>query len=365
MSVIPDCFDHIIGLTRTQCDCFTVPADASESDSDLYLDELESLNAIQSLENCTDGDDLWDYMVNARKNAVIKFKADLNTVLLTNYKIKRPAFTGSIGRVNHTASFITSTGTYYGVRLFCADIREGTMTINKITTYFDQTGTKTVFIYDNTNTLIDTLTLNTLANQVCENVVGLELPLHSDLVTNLEYYLVYEGSSNYPKNNDIKCTCGHFKATFDTHKPYWYGQHGGFDWAKWVMVGSVVQTSLDFMNMCGTCANRMMGLILNLSFKCDANKIWCEELVDTENPMFGAMALAVQYKAGIELASWILNSGNLNRWTMINTEQLQANIVDWQNKYQEMVNFIGNNLEINSNDCYECKERVQMMKTTI
>jgi len=53
--LIPDCYNYIIGLSRTNCECFDIPADASESMSGLYLDELESLNIINAISECAKG----------------------------------------------------------------------------------------------------------------------------------------------------------------------------------------------------------------------------------------------------------------------------------------------------------------------
>ena len=56
-----DCYDYIIGLSQTECsDCYTIPSDADVSNSGLYIDELESLRMLTSLENCEKGTDVFD-----------------------------------------------------------------------------------------------------------------------------------------------------------------------------------------------------------------------------------------------------------------------------------------------------------------
>ena len=96
MSVsIPECYNSIIGLTRTDCECYgTIPDDAADSLSGLYIDELVGLSFIQSMTDCDNGNDLFQNMVKARDNAITSFQADTNALLLENFKMRRNPFKG-------------------------------------------------------------------------------------------------------------------------------------------------------------------------------------------------------------------------------------------------------------------------------
>ena len=87
MSVNTDCYENIIGLSRTECTCYDddKPADFDTSESGLYLDELEPLDQLEGLDNCEKGS-VWEAMEKARENAVRFFIQDTNSKLLQTYQ---------------------------------------------------------------------------------------------------------------------------------------------------------------------------------------------------------------------------------------------------------------------------------------
>ena len=57
MSILINCFDDIIGITRTPCsDYNAISSTYTTSDSGLYLDELIPLSKAESLLNCKVGE---------------------------------------------------------------------------------------------------------------------------------------------------------------------------------------------------------------------------------------------------------------------------------------------------------------------
>ena len=368
--LVPDCYQYIVGLSRTNCNCYDIPEDASESLSGLYIDELESLQFIQSIQNCN-FPDLWEQMERARQIAVTTFQADTNAMLMKGYKLKRQGFIGSVGSATVTGTMKQVIGELYGVRIFCENIKSGVLVVKGINTIFAQTGTISLSIYNNLGDLIQTLTLNTEALKHAKNALNIELPLHSPYVDNLEYYFLYEATANQACNNDLKCTCGGFKPIYDTLHPYTRKAQidRNYMWSNWIMVGGYhVDTLPDFgttaVSNMGT--NALNGLTIDVELKCKVSEVLCYESLDFEsNNIAGAMALAIQHKSAVTLANWIVGSGNLSRFTMVNTEQIINDINKWNKIYSDMVQFIAEQADVTVNDCLQCRDIFEMARVGI
>ena len=112
MSIIPSpsgaCYDYVIGLSRTECDCHDPKTgyelDYNTSYSGLYLDEVHPLNNLTGLENC-DNQDVWRIMSLARERAVNTFIADTNALISKYYQLKYRSYTGIIGRVKNDKDY--------------------------------------------------------------------------------------------------------------------------------------------------------------------------------------------------------------------------------------------------------------------
>ncbi len=147
--VIPECYESIIGLTRSDCPCYTgMPDSAQDSLSGLYIDELVGMSFIQSMTNCDNGNDMFENMSKARDNAIASFQADTNALMLQNFKMRRNPFYGGIGRiVENNVALID--GNYLGVRMYCDNVKSGVLYIKSIGTIFKQTGAISLLIYNN------------------------------------------------------------------------------------------------------------------------------------------------------------------------------------------------------------------------
>lgn len=367
MSIINDCYDYIIGLTQSNCDCYDIPADAGTSLSGLFITDMASLAWIETLTNCEAGD-LWTQMERSRDLAVTTFQADTNAKLMQGFKLKRLNFVGTIGR-GVTKGVVTQTiGKYYGVRWHCANVKSGIGLVKGIGTLFTATGSITLEIWNNLGDLVQTLTLNTEALKHKQNALNIELPLHSPYIENLEYYFIYQATANQARNNDIKCNCGGFKPVFDTHKPYFnHSQHDrNYGWSHWLMVGGYYGDFPDFENCSHTTSNHIYGLTVDVELKCKVSEVLCMESLDFEsNNLAGAMALAIQHKAASILAGWIINSKNLSRYNITETDLLIENIKTWDRTYNSMVEYIATEADVSANDCLVCRDIFEMTRRGI
>ncbi|MCX6328204.1 MAG: hypothetical protein NTZ85_01635 [Bacteroidia bacterium] len=372
MSLPLTCWDYIIGLSRTECECYDAVT-TLRSDSGLYLDELVELRSVNGLLNCEHGTEIWDMMSNSRDEAVRIFIGDVNALLMRSYQLKRQPYYGAIGRVKYSADMSLTTGYYYGARIFCANIVSGNLIIKKIGTLFNTTGTITLWVYNNKNELVATRTLNTTANTHNNNVlaVPIELPMHDGYVDNLEYYFIYKLAANIPKNNEVKCNCGKFKATFNTGKPYFFWSQAESRsqdyWSRYAMVGGFARSSItDLSDLPTVTSNYMHGLTFEVEFKCIINEVLCKDYFDFDaNPLAISTALAIRYKAGQLLLEMILRTVNINRDVMINREQITADRDAILAKYNEHVNYIASNVNVQANDCLECRDLIKIAKAGI
>jgi hypothetical protein len=321
--------------------------------------------------DCDNGNDMWDNMQKALENAITTFQADTNALMLSNFKLKRSPFKGGIGRINKNTNQLVS-GYNYGIRIMCDSVKSGVLYIKKIGTYFETGGDIDLKIYNNLGELVTTQALTCQAGIHKQNIVDIELPLYSFYKEHLEYYLVYEYTGNpKPFINDIKCSCGGFKPSFNCSKPYFYSKHDkNYGWADWCMVGGLkLATIPDFADdnaVPCTTNNYMYGLTLEVDLKCKVNEVLCNEQLDFDgNPLAAAIALAIQNKAGEFLGNWILQSGDLNRYSVTNGEQLAIDVAKYKGTYDSMVNYIVQSADISQNDCLACLDPYNMAKRGI
>jgi|GEM_PF-1581536 len=367
------CYEDVIGLSRTACDCPQYKDNPGDNSlSDLYLDETEGieLKQLYSLENCEKGG-LWDIMYAARENAIKTFIYDTNARLLRINRLKRQPFSGIIGRATwkKTAQL---TKKYAGNRYFMANIVGGYWKITEINTIFSSTGTINLEIYNNINELCGSYDIDTEANKIKVNKIpNLELPLHSDYVDNLIYYFVYKvDGGNLPKLLDFDCGCNAMSRWYyDCSSPKFISQagKGNNGWRQFAMAGNWEGDDLDFSDEdCLGICNCNNGLLINSEFGCKVNEVVCQDVLNfANNPLAGAIALAIQYKAAEYLAKQILSSTNINRYTMMNGELLAGFINTYIEKYNNYIDYIIENVDIKMTDCLECKDVIQMMRMGI
>ena len=359
-STLYDCWDYVIGLYKGSCSCWDpkVPYhdDYDTSYSGLYLNKLGPLQNLQGLENCENGH-LWTMMAESRDQAVINFVTDLNRSLSSRYTLKYKPFTGVIGRAQNDRDRAINS-TYAGVILRCNPLKGAVMTLTGIETIFSYTGALTVTVYDNLNTNHGSYVLNTVADTLTVNdIADLELPMYSDYIDNLEYYIVYPVAGQ-PRNNELTCFCGSFKPYYDLKFPYYTKQKKAvYGWANYVMVGGIELSDLDFMADTDPVSKYMNGLILDVNVNCNFVQTYCDTSLDFEgDPIAGATAHAILYRSAFLLADAILQTGEINKHIMINHEALFEFQKEWVVKYNEMLKYIAENVDISQSGCFGCRE---------
>jgi hypothetical protein len=341
------CLDNIIKLSRTTCECFDAPEGYNVGQSEIYLDELEgiSLGGLSGTENCEQGD-IWAMLDRARTNAILQFKSDLLSCIGSNFRPRRNDYKGLIGETNFNAS-LSILNTYAGVALRPYEIVGGYFELKRIGLMFNVTGPITVKVYSNESTTeIASYSMTTAANalQYVTLEEPLKLPLFSNLVSNLEYFIVYELDGSFqPKNNKSDCGCGK--------------QNTAVSFKNWLTIHGIKGDSVSSLSNFQT-SKELNGLVLDGVFTCDKTRLICsdEYPLDFENDERAMdYAYAIRYKAGMLLVQLILDSSNINRYTIMGREALYGKRAHYEKKYQEYVAYLCENTEIVNTDCLVCR----------
>lgn len=342
------CLDKIIKLSRTTCECVNAPVDISEGQSEVYLDELEglSLGSLAGTENCEQGD-LWAMMEKARTNATMQFKADLLTCIGSNFKPRRKDFSGVIGETNFNAT-LNLTQNQAGIVLRPYEIVGANFELKRIGLLFNATGPITINVYSNEDitTPIASYNMTTTANalQYVDLATPLNLPLWSEKVNQLQYFIVYDiDGSVMPKNNKIDCGCG--KQVSATTFKSWMDVLG--------VKGNSSGSLLNFAT-----SKELNGLVLDGAFTCDKTRLICSDnypldFEHDERAMY--IAYGIRFKAGQMLVQLILDSENINRYTILGREALYGKRASYEKKYNDIIDWLCQNTEVTNTDCLACR----------
>jgi hypothetical protein len=375
--IVGNCLKYIVGLSRTECSCdyYASCGDFDDSLSGLYLDELSPLNTIiiKGREDCEKGG-ICEIMDTARANGIKAFKSDIYGLVLRTHELGKKRFNGIIGKKQYTTTLDLSSHTYSVNRMFFKNVIGGSMTISNIWCGFDTTHDIILYIYNNLNELVDTLTLNATANTWTENSVSVELSTHSDFIDNLEYFFVYQIGVAKPFDNDVQggLECRPLRFC----NPEWQTQtNQQFGFWNWLNYYGSTKNDLDFMDWDVTGTDNMNGLIFDVDIKCDVDEVLCRNNIDFDSsPVALPIAEAIRYRSGMELIDLLLSSPELNRETLINRDLLIEYRKEFLSEYKRIMYYdkddqttgaIERGLIVTDSDCFKCKDNWGMNKIGI
>lgn len=370
-----DCLSHIIGLSRSTCNCFDSgkPGDAVTSDSGIYLDELEGvrLNMIDAASDCESGG-LWDVLERARENAIKEFKNNLIVALSqNNLKNKREPFSGTIGESEYNNTLNLTGYSYGGIRIFSSNIISGKMRIRRIGLVFDAAGNFDVSVYNNySNTPIITYAVTSAANglQWFSLPTDLVLDMSDDNSLNPNYYILYEPSlAPNPKNIKASCGCGHghYKYYFNSQNPV-FRSYEKYRWSEFIMLAGTKGNDLSDRRNWVT-ENLLNGIMLDAKFDCNTSEIICKQNFNYEGESGVAlsMAYAIRYRAGAIALDEIMGSSEINRYTMMEKDTMSGKRNNFLKEYKERIAWIATQINWRANDCLSCNDFEDVVKIGI
>ena len=340
------CFTDVIGVSRKADLCTATGAYTSESG--LFLDELQGMS-LRILNSVGGNASLLEKMEAARENAINSFKVDALAEILKTKEPARSKFNGDIGGKSFTSKLTDAD--YYGLRMY-SDIYGGSFTLRGVTLILDVTEAVNLLIYSGENEQdgaapLYTIALTSLAGRPRYNAITpIQLPLDGD------YYFLYQ-TTGLPYNNKLTCNCGGFKWCFNINEPCLRPSRDR--WTEWSMVGGVSGSDLTIRDDWGT-SREAKGMVLHGDFGCDVLGILCDDHSDwTHDPVDTAIAWALVYKAGSFLSAYIMDSEEVNRYTLLGVDGLTANMTYYEERYKVMLEFIAANIELNRNECLKCR----------
>jgi hypothetical protein len=365
MSVLPDCWINIIGITRDSDSCLNnteISPDFDISNSGLYIDELKGINLRMVSDT---GGDIWTKVERARENAIRTFQIDVMSEIMKTNKLRYDLFKGNIGSQKYSRN-LALTNSYAGVRIYCNDVRGGKLKITGVNAIFGTTGPVTITVYNNLSPdPITSFNINTTANRVESNVITpIELDLWNDEADNLEYYFIYTVGDNIPKDNNTTCGCGGVSWCFNKKNPcFAAGKVTKDRWRQFAMVGGITGNDTAEIEDNWSTSSNMNGLILVATYECSPMIYLCNEMTDYENNTTDqAIAYAVLYKSGEFLMDEFLDTQEISRYTALGLEAVNNNRVYYNERYAAMLNFIASNIDIAQWGCLACKPVFNLSK---
>lgn len=357
-----NCLTDIVGVTTNENDCIIEgltteqKAQLKVSTSGLYLDDLPGGVHMKAIKTADATKGLYPMAIGSLNNARKLLENDLITALNSRYKKGRKNFVGQVGRMSF-AQNLNASADLQGLRIRPVDYNDGVITLTKITHIINLTASYNIYVaraeYNGRTSevvnaeVIKTYPINSVANAYTSIFIeqpdgGLKLPLVQDGQM-LQYFIYFsrtEAGGAFAKDNKIVCsTCG----SANTLKLADFLEVKGANFAS-------------VSSLSGSFDEYAHGLTLDVSIKCDNEKLFCGQYVE-DDAVATTMAHAVQFKAGELLIEEVLKSPDVNRYTTMAREYLWGKRNHFRKEYEDRINYLANSIDVTASNCYVCREQ--------
>jgi hypothetical protein len=351
-----NCFDKIIGFTKTDCACFAGSGleDYKDSNSGLFMDELEEtsqiLSAVKGTADC--GKSMGDAFRTARDNAIIDFNEQILMELGTRYTVRQMPYFGLLGQRAYSAPLALASsfiGTVYEMR----PLKGAIMTVKKVSIALNQSIPVILKVYKAyiigqeyqlQEEVIATITGNSVANQLVDLVLPepLRLPFTDDSSHFIQYLFIIDRSAGFqPMDTKGSCGCDGQKRA-----------------DSWLIAGSIEGDDIDHLRTATLRTGKTAysnGIVLDVDIKCSDTGFVCENYFG--NPFLKtAIDHAVLYQAASNLLQNILRSNAINRFALTKREQMATDAAILHNRFKSRVKWISENIDMKGNTCYVCNQ---------
>ncbi|MCA9368294.1 hypothetical protein KC887_08655 [Candidatus Kaiserbacteria bacterium] len=346
-----DCLDTLVGLTNRECPCFEDdrPEGFNTSDSGYFLTDREFgfplKEALLASADCGE-DGIWAMMEEAMSQAIRDIKMDLPATMASRYSNRIKGYNGILGKADFSSTHV-SIRDIAGIQLQPKKVKYGKFVLTAIYLGVDTTTDITVNITSNDP---DWTPLNEVISATGGRFVKhtlsapVEFSLYSVFVEELFYNFSYSTASATPLNNKIWCCSGiPFKQNANMR---------GFQ-----------TDSLDDTDKAGD--GHGYGLALEGHFTCEKLDWICEldELNGYE--LKDVIARCIQFKGAVKLISMVIESGNVNYYTLLDPEGLYKRRSKLSKMYNDYLEWITQNLPDNFSDCWVCNNKNAIQASSI
>lgn len=344
-----DCLIGVVGVTKQDCECATGSLTDQEKENLAassagfhYLDDITSaldLARVRSLGACKS---FYEMSTGALSKAINALKDDLTAGLAMKYPQKKGSYHGGIGQTRFSGDLSTASRPLQFMKIQAANEKsDAILTANRIKLFSNVAGQSKLYILDRDLNIIqevDDITLNANTFTFVALPKALDLPLFHDYNA-ATYYFAWElPTGGLTKDNKVSCGCP-----------------GGDGWGSYVTVsGGQADTMDELLN--ATTDNRAHGLVIEGEIKCVTANFVCRQYSD-KDAIAVVSKWAVAYKANEILVEAVLNSREVDRYSLLDREHLYGKRNHYKKEYETRVQYIIDNVDITSNDCFYCKDR--------
>jgi hypothetical protein len=346
-----ECLENIIGITNADCECLLsglTPeqiADAKKSTSGLYLDgNLEggvALAEVKLLENCGDYFNLAKKAITAAQKA---FYDDIQIAIGAKYKSVKSRFIGELGRLQYAGVMAANKPIQY-LKITPLTQSLSVMKINNVRLIINTTKqavtVKLLQVLDGLSygDVVFEAEVNTTANRFVsvDIPVNLQVPLSINN-RKINYFFVWERTAGeLPMDNSTSCGCS-----------------GGDAYSQYVRLSGGQADDYDTLGVDSDVFAH--GLSVDAEIFCETGGLVCSEF-RKEDRIALVSAWSVLYKAGELLIEYVLQSPEINRFTMMSREYLWGKRNHFKAEYNNRIQYLGGEIDITANDCFVCRDR--------
>lgn len=340
------CLNNIVGLDRAVCPCFETdrPVDYNTSTSGYYLTDPEygvpMRDGVLASADCSEGS-IWDVLTKARTLSILDLQVDLKAALDTRKRSAFNPWSGVIGKASANRS-VAITKQYAG-RVIKPVLRKRHQkkVLTALYLGIDFSGSVDVILNSNAfgfTRKIETVTA--ISGRFVKHTLSTPwvLDLYSAEEPDLYYTIAFEHGGNTVLDNKIWCcsTPGWMKSIID------------FGYTDDEETRDFSETKAS-----NTTGN---GLAFEAYITCDEMQWICELDKLGGKQMKSLLGRAVQYKAAVKVLSQMLESGNINQFSLLNAEAGFQKMAHSQERYNEILTWIAQELPSGFSGCFTCND---------
>lgn len=375
MSIIPDCFLNLVGVSQNECECFDTadkPEPLEEPLSGLYLDELDKFPVItpEELNDCSEGG-FWVLGARSIEAGIRDLISHVSAYVRTNTRRKINPCYGVIGDTNYEVKQQTQLLNYSGVRLFFPGLRGVKFTMKEIGVAFDTTiGSIGLTLADNITGDLGTIPVASQAHKINWNELDpyIQMEFFSPYVRARNLFLYYENTGAFkPMTTKFFCGCNSSKQwCFNVANPLGCLSKNRYSedcWAENIMAAGI-EGDVEAEREDWSCHKYTNGIYIKGDITCDDTVLFCnDDVMDFANGEIGlAVAHAIRFRAGSYFVNRLMvQRGKVNQLTALDNKTLKPLRDSFDRDFKDRVEWIGEQMARGDyleavTDCLACND---------